>query len=104
TSVDPHPAASPSLPEDPLAAIDVAPQEGVGRLRELQRRRRQRRNRNLIVAGVCIALLAGGYFFVRPYLPQPAPPKAELATTGAPAAPPPKSSPAARLDSDWAAD
>jgi predicted Zn finger-like uncharacterized protein len=103
-SPDPHPAAASALPDDPLAAIDVAPQEGVGRLRELQRRRRKQRNRNLIVAGVCIALLVGGFFLARPYLPQPAPPESQLATTGAPAAPPPKVASASRLDSDWAAD
>lgn len=101
---DSHPAAAPALPDDPVAAIDVAPQEGVGRLRELQRRRRQRRNRNLIVAGVCVALLAGGYFLVRPYLPKPAAPEAELAATNAPTVPEPAATPAPPLDADWAAD
>jgi predicted Zn finger-like uncharacterized protein len=102
-SPDPHPAAAPALANDPLAAIDLTPQEGIGRIRELQQRRKQRRNRNLIVAGVCSAVLAGGYFIARPYLPQPAAPESELATTGAPAALP-KAPPASGLDSDWAAD
>src|SRR5690606_19096271 len=74
------------------------------RLRELQRRRRQRQNRNLIIAGVCIALLAGGYFLVRPYLPQTAAPEAELAATNAPTVPEPAATPAPPLDADWAAD
>jgi predicted Zn finger-like uncharacterized protein len=101
---DRQPASPPAFPEDPIAAIDVAPQEGVGRLRDLQRRRRQRRNRNLIVAGICIALLAGGFFLVRPYLPQPAAPDSELATTSASSAPQPAATPAPSPRSDWAGD